>query len=768
MASCCALLLPRSACARRLRRPIDASRIAEFAQKATWKIPTADGGARAALAWLAESEIRRRRPRAQVETLVVQRAGERQRAHLLDLLAATLAAGDPQAASWSSAARSRGSRSRCPTSAWLADDKTAALRARQSAAALRPLAGAGVAVRRGGSNSSATLKPDDVVDPAALLFYQAVVHQRTLERERGSGGDRAAAGKRIADCRKRYVSVARLMQADLEGLKDESLDHIARRMDDIRRRLDLGRAGPKVREVEDGVIASLDKLIEEMEKQQQQAAAAAAAAGGRGSMRPTQPAPDSVPMGGKGPGEVAKKPIGNESGWGDLPPHERQEALQQIGKDFPAHYRDMIEQYFRKLASESDQERRQIRTKLVLMLNLILRAAARGRRPDFEVQTLDGRYRRRRADGPGCPTSGSANRRRPAQLPVGLARRARPPAARRRRRAPQASAVDRIGRRSALAAIEYTAARLARPDQTDQRRRTRNPDAGHSLGAFCARRWGRRKAESAVVRNRREQGVGRSARGAQERRARLPRRRARATSTPSTCKFEVDKEVIPVKRRRSRAWSTSIQPRPNLPEAIGQLTALDGTPAGDAHGDAGRRRAANHDARRSGDRRCRWSRSCGSIFASGKIAYLSDLPVAERFVRAVFRLQGRTAGARASSYQFRRDIGFEQSPLRLDGKTYRKGLALASRTTLVYKLPGKFRVFKATVGHRRQRAANWATCSLEIKGDGKTLWRGDVAASEAPRELERGRRGRASDWRSWSTTATIWTSATGSICAMRE
>jgi hypothetical protein len=39
--------------------------------------------------------------------------------------------------------------------------------------------------------------------------------------------------------------------------------------------------------------------------------------------------------------------VGNESGW-KLPPKDRQEALQQIGKDFPAHYRDMIEQYFRK------------------------------------------------------------------------------------------------------------------------------------------------------------------------------------------------------------------------------------------------------------------------------------------------------------------------------------------------------------------------------------------------------------------------------------
>ena len=50
-------------------------------------------------------------------------------------------------------------------------------------------------------------------------------------------------------------------------------------------------------------------------------------------------------MGGKGPGEVTKKNIGSGSGWGDLPPKEREEAMQQIGRDFPAHYRDVIEQY---------------------------------------------------------------------------------------------------------------------------------------------------------------------------------------------------------------------------------------------------------------------------------------------------------------------------------------------------------------------------------------------------------------------------------------
>ncbi len=57
-------------------------------------------------------------------------------------------------------------------------------------------------------------------------------------------------------------------------------------------------------------------------------------------------------MAGKGPGEVTQRKVGSQSGWGNLPPRQREEAMQQIGRQFPSHYRDVIEQYFRKLATE--------------------------------------------------------------------------------------------------------------------------------------------------------------------------------------------------------------------------------------------------------------------------------------------------------------------------------------------------------------------------------------------------------------------------------
>jgi len=119
-------------------------------------------------------------------------------------------------------------------------------------------------------------------------------------------------------------------------------------MDSITNRLVLGRAGQRVRQEEEDVIAKLDKMIEDLEKQQQQQQSG----GAGGANRPSQPMQDSNPGSDSGPGNVDPKRLKNGSDWGDLPPKQRQEALQQISKDFPSHYREVIEQYFRKLARD--------------------------------------------------------------------------------------------------------------------------------------------------------------------------------------------------------------------------------------------------------------------------------------------------------------------------------------------------------------------------------------------------------------------------------
>jgi hypothetical protein len=192
------------------------------------------------------------------------------------------------------------------------------------------------------------LTPADVVDPATLLFHQALAHHNLLEKEPCLSAV-AKLMENEESLPRRYSQLARLMEADLKPLKPDTLDEIARLMADVQRRLDLARAGKKVRDEEESIVAKLEKLIEEKEKQQQQQQQQAQAQGNQSS----NPAQSSTPAGGpRAKGEVDPKDIGKKDGWGNLPPKERQEVLQQIGRELPAHFRETIEEYFKRLAQD--------------------------------------------------------------------------------------------------------------------------------------------------------------------------------------------------------------------------------------------------------------------------------------------------------------------------------------------------------------------------------------------------------------------------------
>lgn len=193
------------------------------------------------------------------------------------------------------------------------------------------------------------LDPAMSVDPAGLLFHMAACQHWLLRAD-----DCIATLDRLLERADaipvRYERVARLLRADMAALEDESLDHIARRMRDITRRLGLGRAGPVTRGVQDGVIESLDKLIAKLEEQQDQTNGGGGSAGS-GNSGNGKPMEESRVAGARGAGEVTRRDLGDGDGWGNLPPHERERALQQIGREFPPHYREAIEQYFKRLAA---------------------------------------------------------------------------------------------------------------------------------------------------------------------------------------------------------------------------------------------------------------------------------------------------------------------------------------------------------------------------------------------------------------------------------
>jgi hypothetical protein len=316
----------------------------------TWQRPQAEQVKAEALAWFDAKVKEAKKPdatvRAKAEAIWAKLPSAPSEDDLLIRLARTFALADANAAKLVALCSEPRGQLLVPSQPWLRDAKLPPLFTNN----LRLLFGRWLieaSLFDEASEQLSGLTPGDVVAPASLLFHQSVVYHALLNKESGLKSIDVLLQGADATPR-RYVALAQLMQADLMDLKEDTLDHVARRMEDIRRRLELGRAGPKVRNVEGGVIKTLDKLIKELEDKQQQC-------GGGGGAQSRSPMQDSKPAGGKGQGIVERKNIGSESGWGDLPPKEREEAMQQIGREFPAHYSEAIKEYYRRLAAEKNE-----------------------------------------------------------------------------------------------------------------------------------------------------------------------------------------------------------------------------------------------------------------------------------------------------------------------------------------------------------------------------------------------------------------------------
>ncbi len=192
------------------------------------------------------------------------------------------------------------------------------------------------------------LTPGNCCDPAAALLLKGIVYSKLMQREKGDEALRRFREIAGSDSLlpRRYSEIAKLIEADLKKQKQENEDDlrsVARRMEDVKRRLGTGRTGEKVQEAEQDVLKSLDKIIEKVEKQMKEC-------DGDQGQQANNPAKDSKILRQKGPGNVHDKDIGDSAGWGNLPPKEREEALLRMEKEFPSHYRAIIESYFRETA----------------------------------------------------------------------------------------------------------------------------------------------------------------------------------------------------------------------------------------------------------------------------------------------------------------------------------------------------------------------------------------------------------------------------------
>jgi NPCBM/NEW2 domain len=111
----------------------------------------------------------------------------------------------------------------------------------------------------------------------------------------------------------------------------------------------------------------------------------------------------------------------------------------------------------------------------------------------------------------------------------------------------------------------------------------------------------------------------------------------------------------------------------------------------------------------------------GVRFRGGQMAYLSDLVPSKVEETPYF--------ARRSPY--RRDVGLDGSPLKLDDQAIDKGLAVHSRTILTYDLDRRYATFESMVGFENS-AGKKGRVDCRVFADGKELYANPDLRADAP------------------------------------
>ncbi len=126
---------------------------------------------------------------------------------------------------------------------------------------------------------------------------------------------------------------------------------------------------------------------------------------------------------------------------------------------------------------------------------------------------------------------------------------------------------------------------------------------------------------------------------------------------------------------------------------------------------------------------------------SGRMTYLSSLSPSRESVQPSLESNACNDALIQLLYSPRRDEDFSGQPMALrypsEGKTrtYSRGLAIHSRTRLVYRLNGKFRKLFSTVG-LAPAGQDWGSVQLSVMADGETLFECPIERRDEPVELD--------------------------------
>lgn len=297
---------------------------------------------------------------------------------VLDRVADSLALGDPVAAKLMLEARDPAAPAPVVLPGVFKDEKRSAFfRANLALVYARALTN-----RRVYEEALETLKQfnaDQVADPSAYLFHRAVC-EHALQRK----ADATKSITRLLDegsaiAPDRYKIVATLMLLDMHTWKDKDLGDIARKMENIERRLEIARGGPETQRQQREVLNRLDEIIKKLENKKKKPGDGPPKEGdgppmpgdgegecpdgggppGPGGSGPPKgvnpsgsPATESGNAGGTSSGivneEKFKKLVAD---WGRLPPAEQRRALQEITSGMSPRHREAIVNYFQNLTN---------------------------------------------------------------------------------------------------------------------------------------------------------------------------------------------------------------------------------------------------------------------------------------------------------------------------------------------------------------------------------------------------------------------------------
>ena len=202
--------------------------------------------------------------------------------------------------------------------------------------------------------------------------------------------------------------------------------------------------------------------------------------------------------------------------------------------------------------------------------------------------------------------------------------------------------------------------------------------------------------------------------------------------TDDVVQFDLDGELLPVKRTKAFGFVYRHRAEAALPAAACRITDASGSQW------SVRTLTLSDKFQWTTPSGVNVSQAADKIaqidFSGGKIVFLSDLkPESVRWTP--FFGTGKSLGAVERFYAPRYDRNFESGPLQLSGVQYKKGLAVHCRTEMVYRLPDRFSRFLATAGID-DAVRPGGKARLIVRGDDNVLLDSVITGTDLPKSID--------------------------------